>query len=866
MHSRRHLPGYAVGLAALAYCGLVSAQGLYPIQFASAANSPAAVVAADFNGDGNTDLAEVGLDGTVAVLLNRPHPGHLRLPKAYYQAGALPVALVAGDFNRDGKLDIAVANSTSGTVSVLLGNGDGTFVALSPAGKGTAAPQYTVGGAPESIAVADLAGDGKLDLITANFADGTVSVLSGKGDGTFRAATTIPVGAGPTFVAVADLNGDGKPDILVSNSSDATLGVLLGNGDGTFKPETLTAFGAVPATTTLQMLVVGDFDHDGNVDVVSTTTDINGETVVYLRGKGDGTFRAPVSILSGLVVRYLQAADVDGDGNLDLIMGSFTNATLRVRFGDGHGGFGKPQDYPASGINSGLGVQAFVATDIDGDGKPDIAAVNSSAGFIQVLYNDGSGGFHLPNSYATGHIPSDVANGDLNGDGHADLVEIDSADGTLGVRLGVGNGTFGPLQTYGVGSHPQRVLLADLDGDGKLDAVTVNNGDATVSVLLGNGDGTFQSARSFPAGANPVDLAIADMDQDGKPDLVVANSVVNTVSILRGDGAGGFLAGKAYPAGSQINALAAGDVDRDGMPDVVTVGGNVAVLYNDGAGGLKTIVLNDDGTSDEVYPAIGVRVALADLRHDNRLDIVITDYSNSQIAVFLGQPKGLFSPAPVDFSTCTSPTDMAFADLNADGNLDLTVTCVGSSSIGVMLGNGKGAFIGNPYPVEIDPRGLTVGDFDEDGQPDLAVVNGGSDNLNILKQVRGVVADDTAPTVKGAPFFVPNGNTPVPGILNGLDKDNDALSFGVVSPPSGGVVASSPDGGFVYLANTGFVGHDSFEFQASDGVKLSNISTIPVTVAANTTSSSGGNGGFLGGFALPLLPLLLGLWLRRRRD
>jgi len=300
------------------------------------------------------------------------------------------------------------------------------------------------------------------------------------------------------------------------------------------------------------------------------------------------------------------------------------------------------------------------------------------------------------------------------------------------------------------------------------------------------------------------------------------------------------------------------------LPDVVTVGGNVSVLYNDGAGGLKAAVVNADGTSAELYAAIGVRVALQDVDGNNRPDIIVSDYSDSQIVVFLADGKGVFETTPGVFPTCTNPTNLAFADLNADGTTDIAVTCVGSSSIGVMLGNGHGAFIGDLYPVEIDPRGVSIADFDEDGQPDLAVVNGGSDNLNVLTQIHGVVAADTAPVVKGAPFFVADGNVAETGIMNGTDKDNDALGFSVVVSPANGIIASSNDGTFSYLANTGYKGADSFQFQASDGVKLSNVGTIPITIAKNSAGATGSKGGFLGGFGLPLLPLLLGLWLRRR--
>ena len=871
MHSRRLLPGYVLGLAALACCGAADAKGLYPTQFFDTLNSPDTVVMADVNGDGFPDIVEIGADQTIAVLLNKGD-GTFRSPTSYYVAGISPVALAVADLNGDGKLDIVVVNNGGASVSVLLGKGDGTFIAQtadqSATGTGTAAPTYTVGASPFYVAIADLNHDGKPDLVVANFTDDTVSVLLGKGDGTFKTQSVIDVGIGPDFIAIADVNNDGKPDLLVANSTEGTLEVLLGKGNGTFVDKGVTRVSPPSSQTSLMTMVVGDFDKDGNLDVVITNSNSSSEIVTYLGGNGDGTFRTPRGIATGLQTLYLATADVDGDGNLDLIAGSFSNGTLRVLFGNGKGGFSTGRDYPANGLSTAVGAQAFALADVNGDNKPDIVIVNSTGGFMQVLYNDGNGRFDLSNSYNTGAIPTDVQTADLNGDGHADVVEINSADGTLGVLLGNGNGTLQPMQTYnlGAGKHPQRLMLADVDGDGNLDAITANNGDGTVSVLLGNGDGTFQAARSFPAGANPVDVAAADMDQDGKLDLVVANAVINTVSILRGDGHGSFAAPVPYPAGSAINSLAVGDVNHDGFPDVVTVGGDVAVLRNDGKGGLIPIKLLKSGASVDVYSPIGVRVMLKDVNHDGNLDILVLDKSDSQLAVLLGNRLGYFTRVPTDFATCANPSSLAAADLNADGDVDVVVTCTGSNTLGVMLGNGQGAFISSAYAAEIDPRGVAIADFDEDGTPDLVAVNGGSDNLNVQLQIHGIVAADHAPKAVNTLFSIDDGAQGQVGAFGASDADGDPLVFVLLNPndPNASIGVLN-DGVFSYLATVGFIGEDQLQFQVSDGVKLSNVGTVTVFVHKNSAGKTSKHG-FLGGFYLPLLPLLLGFLVRRRRQ
>ena len=874
MHSRRFLPGYVLGLAALACCGAADAKGLYPTQFFTTLNSPQTVVMADVNGDGFPDIVEIGADQTVAVLLNKGD-GTFKSPSAYYVTGTTvtsPVALAVADLNGDGKPDIVVVNNTGNSVAVLLGKGNGTFTAQTADeaanSTGTAAPTYDVGAGAFYVAIADLNHDGIPDLVVANFTDDTVSILLGKGDGTFKDQSVVDVGLGPDFISIADINNDGKPDLLVANSTEGTMEVLLGNGNGTFVDKGAIRASAPTSQSSLMTMVVADFNKDGNQDVVITNSDSSSQLVTYMGGNGDGTFRAARGIPTGLQTLYLETSDVNGDGNPDLIAGSFSNGTLRVLFGNGQGGFSSGRDYPANGLSTSVGSQAFAVADVNGDGKPDIVTVNSTGGFVQLLYNEGNGHFDLSNSFDTGTIPTDVQTADLNGDGHADVVEINSADGTLGVLLGNGDGTLQPMQSYNLGAdkHPQRLVLADVNGDGNLDAITANNGDGTVSVLLGNGDGTFQAARSFTAGGSPVDVAVADMDQDGKPDLVVGNAVVNTVSILRGDGSGGFAAPVAYPASTTINALAVGDVDHDGFPDVVTVGGNVAVLRNDGKGGLIPIKILNSGGSLDVYLPIGVRVLLKDVNHDGNLDILVADRSDSQLAVLLGNRLGYFTRVPTDFATCANPSNLVATDLNGDGDIDVVVTCAGSNTLGVMLGNGQGAFINSSYAAEIDPRAVAVTDFDEDGTPDLVTVNGGSGNLNVLLQIHGAVAADHAPKVVNTLFSIADGATAQVGVFEAVDADGDSLAFTLLNPNDQNASLSSTSSGlFSYLANPGFTGEDQLQFQASDGLKLSNTGTVTVFVHKNTAGQSKSGRSFLGGFYLPFLPLLLGLLARRRR-
>ncbi len=265
---------------------------------------PNSLVLGDFNGDGINDLAVVNSADTVSILLGKSDDTFI--PQVTYATGTAPVAIATGDFNADGNLDLAVTNGgcvlleghadcgDGHTISVLLGNGDGTFQDH---------VDYTTGIYPTSLVVADLNADGVLDLAIAKASDGTVSILLGIGDGTFQAQVFYPGILNAQSLIVADFNGDNKPDLAVAASGDSTgIAILLGNGDGTFQ-KPLDFQGQAP-------LAAADFNLDGKMDLFA-------EGGVYL-GNGDGTFVLHATYPGAPAVA---AADLNGDGKPDLVVG-----------------------------------------------------------------------------------------------------------------------------------------------------------------------------------------------------------------------------------------------------------------------------------------------------------------------------------------------------------------------------------------------------------------------------------------------------------------------------------------------------------------------------------------------------------------
>jgi len=347
----------SVGTAALNFLSAASP---------AAGDTPDAIVAGDFNGDGIPDLAIANSgDNTVTILLGK---GDGTFNAAASPAtGNSPSALAVGDFNNDGIADLAVVNLSDSTVTILLGVGDGSFTGV--------AATSTTDQNPAGLAVGDFNQDGNLDLAIANTLSNTVTILLGNGDGTFNATTSLVTGNQPAAIAEADFNCDGIPDLAVVNSTDNTVSIFLGSGDGTFNITSAPSTGNSPSA-----LAVGDFNNDGIADLaVANQFD---DTVTILLGVGDGTFNAAsAGPATGVSPSSIAALDLNGDGMVDLAVVNESDATVSILQGNGDGTFTATAATPAVGSNP----SALAAADFNGDGRPDLATANMAGGNASVL-------------------------------------------------------------------------------------------------------------------------------------------------------------------------------------------------------------------------------------------------------------------------------------------------------------------------------------------------------------------------------------------------------------------------------------------------------------------------------------------------
>jgi dienelactone hydrolase len=376
-------------------------------------------------------------------------PVNLLFGESAFGAGSGTVSAATGDFNGDGKLDLVVANNTGNNVSVLLGNGDGTF---------RPHVDYPVGNTPGGVAVADLNGDGKLDLAVANNISNDVSILLGNGDGTFQAAVNYSAGTNPNSVAVGDFNRDGKLDLVVTNPGSNNVSVLLGNGDGTFQPAVNYASGG----SALGEVAIGDFNGDGKLDLAIPNQYAGGPVSIFL-GNGDGTFQAAVNYNVGSSPHGVAAGDFNGDGKLDLAVANNISNDVSVLLGNGDGTFQAAVNYSA-----GAGPNTVEVADFNEDGKLDLVVADAFSNTVSVLLGNGDGTFQPAISYTVGSQANMAVAGDFNGDGRLDLAIADTTAGTVDILLQNGTVALSPpsvnfgTQILGFHSLPRSVTVTNI--------------------------------------------------------------------------------------------------------------------------------------------------------------------------------------------------------------------------------------------------------------------------------------------------------------------------------------------------------------------------------------------------------------------
>ena len=591
---------YSSGIAHKISVFLGTGNGTFPSELSqSLPTNPIWMAAGDVNGDGNTDLV-IGDDQKNYIVCIGFNSGvfNVQTPVSSGTADYF-VGFLLADINGDGKLDIINPNTQAKSWSILLGNGNGTF------GAATSTPTHVF--SPSQVLVGDFNGDGKSDVAVLGSGDDGVEIFTGLGNGTFNPPGAVySVGGQTFFFTASDINGNGKLSLLVPDDQ-VGINILTGNGDGTFRGgiNYNVPYTAGQTAGFGQNIAVADFNGDGKLDVAEAVEASSGnglQSIILYLGNGDGSFQLGTNLTAPLNVDYLAASDVNGDGKMDLIaVGTGSNGVnFSVLLGNGNGTFA----VPVTTTHGLTGVFSLAVADMNGDGKADII-LESTNNSLAVLLGNGNGTFQAAQvTNLTYGIYGDLAVGDFNKDGKMDLA-VPSGSGYVSILFGNGNGTFLPPVNINIPtSSPQGVKTADLNGDGNLDLI-VANGNKGITVLLGTAAGVFQAPVSYASSAtfnssspNPSTLVIGDIDGDGKVDVIALNYNFGTVAVLKGNGDGTFQAPVEYATSESPFNGAALDLNADGAVDLIIVNNavpGIGVLMN--TGGTKSTLLSSVPTA-----------------------------------------------------------------------------------------------------------------------------------------------------------------------------------------------------------------------------------------------------------------------------
>jgi len=582
------------------------------------------------------------------------------------------------------------------------------------------APAFQTGLAPYEAGLADMDGDGDLDAVTVDLQDqmvGTVSVALNDGAGAFAAPVSYPVGEGASWLAVGDLTGDGRPDVVVSNSQAQdthAATVYLNDGSGAL---TSPRFLAAPGNSQAQGLAIADWNGDGHADVAVALM-WTGEVKVFW-GNGTGSFPTSTSVATGLTPRDLAAADFDGDGHLDFVVNSVDGAIVF------HGTGGNT--FVAGGYldNFFFGCDHVVAGDFNGDGHPDFVSTGRA---LTLFVNTGTGTTFTRDYSTVGENPVGLAAGDLDGDGALDVAAAVYLGNVVSVYYGDGNGHFPARQDWGVGLAPNSVAVGDVDGDGQLDLVAPSSqlSQTDFQLVRNAGSRRFLARRDFDVIGDATGFAVADFDRDGNQDVIVSvyQSNNDNLKLILGNNDGTLrdpVLVEAFGNNAPTNVIAA-DFNADGWMDaaasIFSPGNALRVWMNDGAGALLPSVVYDAGGNPG-------SLAAGDLDGDGHLDVVVVNsaLTDNSIMVFFGFGDGTFQ-AGLRIPTLVAPSDVAIADFDQDGDPDVLVTHGVSAAVLLFVNDGLGGLTPVTLDLGVTQSTPAVADLDGDGWLDVALTTG----------------------------------------------------------------------------------------------------------------------------------------------
>ncbi len=480
---------------------------------------PGHIAAADFDGDGDIDLATSngGLYSTyIYILSNMAQPQIVSTSPGMNEIDVDPSADITVTFDMD--MDGASINSSSFVVSTRTdGFTAGSVSYDNPSRTATFNPAGTFDDG-ELVAVSLTSDIESADGAPLRSHVWSFTVTADAGSAGFNADVEYGTGDFPRYVYAADLNGDGYPDLAVANRNSHYMSILLNNGDGTYGSQITYTTGGYPL-----YLFAADLDDDGDVDIAVANS--GDDDISIFKNNGSGGFFAKADYPSANYPSNIHGGDMDGDGDIDLVAGC--SGDVAVLLNNGTGAFPSYEAY-----DTGSPVTRAYVLDCDNDGDLDVAAVHVNLDEVVLMINGGYGALSVGSSVPTGDSPGYMCAADFDGDGDMDMAVTNRSDDNISYLRGGGNGYFTDEALYATGEGPVEIFAADFDADGDMDMATANYDDNNVSILINNGAAVFSPGGTYGAGNGAFGLFSADLDNNGTMDLAVSNLLGSTVSVL----------------------------------------------------------------------------------------------------------------------------------------------------------------------------------------------------------------------------------------------------------------------------------------------------------------------------------------------
>ncbi len=713
----------------------------------------------DINGDGELDLVTANSDGddiTIFLAVDGRFPASPDITLTGIPILAPtdePIALVVLDGDDDGDQDIVSLNRSGDSFNVFVQTLPGIFTTLSPL--------LVLGlDQPEDIAAGDVNGDGLIDVVIADTGDDEIEIFHQLLAGLFGLTSNSTLGdastLSPSAVEVADLDGDGDLDIVSSNAGSDNVTVFLQNAFGAFPSAPSLDLGGVGVTDGAADVVAADLNGDGLIDIASANETGN-DLTVFLQGVA-GFATLPDFTLSHangpLLPHEIHAVDVNGDGYLDLVSANGA-ADLTVFFFDASSAAFSLTPLVLSGGGLLMDPNGIAVGDVDGNGYPDLLVGDTTTDEVYVFHHDGGSDYPdvpgLRGSSVDTPQPEALVAADLDGDGDIDLATANAGDDTISLYEQFSPGVFSTTPKASVSSSastPGIVAIdaADLDGDGRLDLIVASSGE--LAIFLQTSGGAFPAAPDSILGGGtmgaPAHVLAADLNGDGALDLVAAEETSDRLAVFFQSAPGVYpaTADALLGSGATTNGpvhVAAADLDGDGDHDLVcanAAGGDVAIFFR-GPGGFPAAPdLQIGGAGNTDTPA---QVCARDLDGDGDIDLAVACTGEDGIAIFFQTTPGAFPAVPdllLTDASFTQPTTLAAADLDGDGDVDLVCGNEGSTNLVVFRQTVPGSFLADGTALggagsADTPRGLVAIDLDGDGDTDLAAVHPSLDRISI---------------------------------------------------------------------------------------------------------------------------------------